>query len=1296
MPLIGAQGPGSNISWRGNLDEYSDEFNFPEVINVLPGDPGISTSQTITGINYKAGVTAVGSACSVRVTPYNADTQTYGTPTDFLPAPEDNPVIIRNNDIVELKILTEAASSRSDYNRVYSSSVTIGTRPSVEWSVTTYPLDDIPDPFSFNGLTNLETNTLTVSNTVTITGIDSVIGVDIFIVSSTGELSINGGSFGSTGKIFDGDTLQLRNTTTNTYSTSLVTTVQLGNTAEDFILATRAADTTVNDFSFTSVTDVDVDTFHESNTITISGADENVNGNNPLPISITGGQYRIVRDGQVIQDYTDQSSETQNGDEITLKVQAPSSYTSTQTASVTISQLTRNFSATTRARPIDTIPDQFTFTDQIDVNRNKTITSNTITLSGMTDFGDEGTATISSASAVNAKFKVVRGGTTVKNYSSASFGVQNGDQITLQLTSSPNSLGAVSATFTIAGTNTFNVLSGVNGSATDTWNVTSAQRFCTISNFNLNNKTGDAGQLDPGQLASTSFVATGFDEDCGMTVSTSNANSYLKIGSLQGTSLSNVQIDDVVEVYMTTPYYDQTRTTTVTLTSSFGTSISKNWTIGPVSPPPPELTLDAQARSVPFVFPDGGTAVLTYTYNYVTQSSVTATGPGFNLSSISPNTLSSGAKSGTYVVGNLTNGSNEFSLNVSNSTGSVTDNVTVLVGTPPPPTITLCPSNTSSCSDTSTKNKGDSIRLYWKTTNTVSTESPDFSTGGNQTGNVLITNLQEDNKKFTVKATGAGVPPAVVQAQHTVDLKPAVNISASGTNINTGQSITLTWSSDFATSVVNTSGPGFNTNLLSGSTTVTPPKGNITYGITVRDSIGLESSDSVTITVTDDVTVDSFSMSPSSVSDVNRSSNHTSEPRWGGSGTSVRGLSPGVSVTARVTNGVFTSGGTSKSVSNGTSSSSLRIRVTASSNYSTTKTATLNINGVAANFSVRTENCIVDNSTDSHDGLSFNTRRCFASGGFNSMCFTNIRSGSGNIGRSGNGQSGTQSWGPGGHSWSVPSGVFSVTGAVVGGGGGGGWHSSQAGAGGGGGGAHRKTWNCSPGQGFSIRVGSGGSGGRNNITSGQGTDINGAGNSVSAGGGGRGGGSSGGGGGGGGTASGGRGGDRRGEGSSSEGGHGGGAGRVAGGTCASGSTCGGEGGNGGPGQGSGVANGACLGNNCRKGAQEGARGNDNGGGGSGGAQGNGSGGGGNGRARLTWTISYPNYSKVSVVRKIADAYWSKGRPPTVGQIRSWYNAFRDQPASYPTIDNLYNSIRGSIGSWSGATDNCGNSFPRSY
>ena len=93
MPLIGAQGPGSQIAWRGNLDEFPDEFNFTEVVEVFPGVAATSAPATITGINYKALVTAVGSAASVRVTPYQEDTDTYGTPGDFLPGNDANALL---------------------------------------------------------------------------------------------------------------------------------------------------------------------------------------------------------------------------------------------------------------------------------------------------------------------------------------------------------------------------------------------------------------------------------------------------------------------------------------------------------------------------------------------------------------------------------------------------------------------------------------------------------------------------------------------------------------------------------------------------------------------------------------------------------------------------------------------------------------------------------------------------------------------------------------------------------------------------------------------------------------------------------------------------------------------------------------------------------------------------------------------------------------------------------------------------------------------------------------------------
>ena len=226
MPLIGAQGPGSNISWRGNLDEYPDAFSFVQVDEIFPGTAGTCTAETITGINYKALVTAelqqpaaaiaAGIAASVRVTPYIEETDSYGPPGDFLPGNDpNNMVLVRNKDKIELEVLTLGTGiGKAAFNATYSVNVNIGKRGPEGWVLKTRELDDDPDVFDFTDQDNLEINTLTGSDTVTVTGIDNTNGVDIFIVG-TGELRINGGAWTSTAKILDGDTLQLRNTTSN-------------------------------------------------------------------------------------------------------------------------------------------------------------------------------------------------------------------------------------------------------------------------------------------------------------------------------------------------------------------------------------------------------------------------------------------------------------------------------------------------------------------------------------------------------------------------------------------------------------------------------------------------------------------------------------------------------------------------------------------------------------------------------------------------------------------------------------------------------------------------------------------------------------------------------------------------------------------------------------------------------------------------------------------------------------------------------------------------------------------------
>ena len=1099
MPLIGAQGPGSQIAWRGNLDEYPDEFQFPAVVEVQPGSSGISTEVIITGINYKALVTVVGSAASVSVTPYQEETDDYGAEGDFLPGNDsNNQVIIRNKDKLKLKIDTEGPFVKTDYARLYTTNIKIGKRPESVWSVTTKLVDNDPDPFSFDSKTGLEVHDNVASDNVTITGIDETVGADVFMLSRTGEVRINGGSPTRSGKIFPGQGLYIVDRTSTFYSTDVETSVQVGTYATTFTHSTRAADTTIDPFTLPTILNSDTELSQEASPITISGADPSINDNNPLPISISsGGQYKVTRSGTIVQQFTDSPGTVENGDVITVRLTSSSEFSTEVNTTLTVSNESSTYRITTRPRPIDTIPDQFAFNNLIDQDRGVIVTSNEVTLAGMTAFGDEGTASISGT---NAEFKVVRDDVIVRDYSSNSFGVQLGDKITLRLTTSPNSLGDVSATFTVAGTDTTDVLSGINGSTTSTWNVTSALRSCTIDAFTLTNLTGDSGGLQPGEMAETSFISSGFDSDCGIIATTSDPNSYLKIGSREGVSLDNINIGDTIEVYMSTPYYDQTRTTTVTLTSSYGTSQSADWTIGPISPPLPELDLDANDRNVPFVFPDGGTAVLTYTYNYVTNVNAIT---NFGVTTIPINTLSSGTQSGTTTQINLPAGTTNFSMTVSNSTGSTSDNVDIIVGSPPNPTITLCPSDTSSCSDKSTNNKGGSVRLYWKTTNAVRTESPDFSTKGKQNGNILISNLTEDDKTFSITAIGAGNPAPTTTATHTVNLRPFVDINVNKNSIVLGENITLSWTSEFATEVANSS--GFSTRDLSGSLVVTPTsKGNFTFGITVRDEDGLQSSDSVSIDVIEDRSPFAFKLSPDNFDNLNLGQRVETQPIFTeGDPQSLGGLSPGVSLVARLSGQgnpkFFKNNSTTLTVQNGTPASDLKFYLNASNDYNIEHTASLAIGDKSDSVSASTDKCIVQNSTSNLDGMTFNMRQCISRDGRNQVLFNDIaflsieKGGTEFIDRIGDGipayeefeceDNKTTSY-----TWTAPSGINGVTLQGVGGGGAGSSYTkttNRGGHGGGGGGAAEVKSTTSAGTKFNIVVGNGGRGeGQNgNLTS---------------------------------------------------------------------------------------------------------------------------------------------------------------------------------------------------------------------
>ena len=132
-------------------------------------------------------------------------------------------------DEVEVRVLTSATQ-----NTATSTTLTIGGKSSVFTATTK---DETPVAFTFTPVTGAEISTLYSSNIVTITGITGL--VDISIVD--GEYRINGGAWTSTaGTITNGQTAQVRRTSSASYSTLVTATLTVGTVSGAYNITTRA------------------------------------------------------------------------------------------------------------------------------------------------------------------------------------------------------------------------------------------------------------------------------------------------------------------------------------------------------------------------------------------------------------------------------------------------------------------------------------------------------------------------------------------------------------------------------------------------------------------------------------------------------------------------------------------------------------------------------------------------------------------------------------------------------------------------------------------------------------------------------------------------------------------------------------------------------------------------------------------------------------------------------------------------------------------------------------------------
>jgi hypothetical protein len=118
------------------------------------------------------------------------------------------------------------------------------------WSEAVINPDTTPDAFSFTDQADVSTSTLISSNTLNITGIDASVAVSISGDGSP-QFSINGGAWGTSGTITNGQTLQLRLTSNSSVATMNSATVTVGTATDQFDVSTLDCNNTVLSFPYT-------------------------------------------------------------------------------------------------------------------------------------------------------------------------------------------------------------------------------------------------------------------------------------------------------------------------------------------------------------------------------------------------------------------------------------------------------------------------------------------------------------------------------------------------------------------------------------------------------------------------------------------------------------------------------------------------------------------------------------------------------------------------------------------------------------------------------------------------------------------------------------------------------------------------------------------------------------------------------------------------------------------------------------------------------------------------------------
>ncbi len=342
------------------LDSTPDPFSFVDQTGVPLATVITSAVVQLSGYNVNVSVSITGGTYSVGCT----NNFTAASTNNLAP---DARICVRHTSGSLGGVVTDTVLTVGGVSDTFSS--------------TTIPGDASPALFSFVDQTGVDLFASITSAPVTIEG--TTIAAPITITG--GEYSIDCNSVFTTaaGSIAPGKTVCVRHESSFDGSTDTNTTVTIGDVSDVFTSTTKGGDQTPDDFSFDTETDAALSTIIVSSPITISGVDS------PVKLFVSGpsGEVGFARDCTTpYENPTFDGEIFENGDTLCVLIFSSGTDLTSTVATVNLggntpgSQKSATFTVTTG----ETVPDAFTFTDQVGVLLGATVNALPITVTGIT------------------------------------------------------------------------------------------------------------------------------------------------------------------------------------------------------------------------------------------------------------------------------------------------------------------------------------------------------------------------------------------------------------------------------------------------------------------------------------------------------------------------------------------------------------------------------------------------------------------------------------------------------------------------------------------------------------------------------------------------------------------------------------------------------------------------------------------------------------------------------------------------------------------------------------------------